>query len=144
MGLIISNAVASPDSSISRIILWHHRRDEGFDIDIPGLRIEAHDAHVAGVGGAAASPEGSVTGKVDERRVRGRRAGWRDRIGIVGPNGAGKSTLVKILLGKLEPDSGKVTFGSKLEIAYSDQLREQLDPEKNLIDNVCGGKRVVL
>ena len=66
-----------------------------------------------------------------------------DRIGIVGPNGAGKSTLVKILLGKLEPDSGKVTFGSKLEIAYSDQLREQLDPEKNLIDNVCGGQEFI-
>ena len=63
-----------------------------------------------------------------------------DRVGIVGPNGAGKSTLVKILLGKLQPDAGKVTFGSKLEIAYSDQLRDQLDPEKNLIDNVCGGQ----
>ena len=63
-----------------------------------------------------------------------------DRIGIVGPNGAGKSTLVKILLGRLQPDSGKVTFGSKLEVAYSDQLREQLEPEKNLIDNVCGGQ----
>jgi ATP-binding cassette subfamily F protein uup len=63
-----------------------------------------------------------------------------DRVGIVGPNGAGKSTLVKILLGKLQPDAGTVTFGSKLEVAYSDQLREQLDPEQNLIDNVCGGQ----
>ncbi|MFV8818049.1 ATP-binding cassette domain-containing protein [Haliea sp. E17] len=63
-----------------------------------------------------------------------------DRIGIVGPNGAGKSTLVKILLGELTPDSGKVTLGTKLEIAYSDQLRGQLDPEKNLIDNICGGQ----
>ncbi len=63
-----------------------------------------------------------------------------DRIGIVGPNGAGKSTLVKILLGELQPDSGSVKFGSKLEIAYSDQLRDQLDPDKNLIDNVCGGQ----
>ena len=63
-----------------------------------------------------------------------------DRVGIVGPNGAGKSTLVKILLGELQPDQGKVSFGSKLEIAYSDQLRDQLEPEKNLIDNVCGGQ----
>lgn len=63
-----------------------------------------------------------------------------DRIGIAGPNGAGKSTLVKILLGKLQPDSGEVAFGTKLEVAYSDQLREQLDPEKNLIDNICGGQ----
>jgi ATP-binding cassette subfamily F protein uup len=63
-----------------------------------------------------------------------------DRIGIVGPNGAGKSTLVKTLLGELTPDSGTVKLGSKLEIAYSDQLRGHLDPEKNLIDNVCGGQ----
>ena len=63
-----------------------------------------------------------------------------DRVGIVGPNGAGKSTLVKILLGQLQPDEGSITFGSKLEIAYSDQLRDQLDPDKNLIDNVCGGQ----
>ena len=63
-----------------------------------------------------------------------------DRIGIVGPNGAGKSTLVKTLLGELKPDSGVVKLGSKLEIAYSDQLRGHLDPEKNLIDNVCGGQ----
>jgi ATP-binding cassette subfamily F protein uup len=63
-----------------------------------------------------------------------------DRIGIVGPNGAGKSTLVKILLGQLQPDAGTVTFGSKLEVAYSDQLRGTLDPEQNLIDNVCGGQ----
>ncbi len=63
-----------------------------------------------------------------------------DRIGIVGPNGAGKSTLVKLLLGQLEPDAGKIIFGSKLEIAYSDQLRDQLEPQKNLIDNVCGGQ----
>ena len=63
-----------------------------------------------------------------------------DRIGIVGANGAGKSTLVKILLGELPPDTGEVALGSKLEIAYSDQLRGHLDPEKNLIDNVCGGQ----
>jgi len=63
-----------------------------------------------------------------------------DRIGIVGSNGAGKTTLVKILLGELEPSAGKVSRGTKLEVAYSDQLREHLDPEKNLIDNVCGGQ----
>ena len=63
-----------------------------------------------------------------------------DRVGIVGPNGAGKSTLVKLLLGQLKPDAGKISFGSKLEVAYSDQLRDQLDPQQNLIDNVCGGQ----
>ena len=66
-----------------------------------------------------------------------------DRIGIVGANGAGKSTLVKILLGQLQPDSGTIKLGSKLEVAYSDQLRGHLDPEKNLIDNVCGGQEFI-
>jgi len=63
-----------------------------------------------------------------------------DRIGIVGANGAGKSTLIKILLGELPPDSGSVKQGTRLETAYFDQLRIHLDPEKNLIDNVCGGQ----
>ncbi len=63
-----------------------------------------------------------------------------DRIGIVGANGAGKSTLIKILLGELPPDAGTVNMGTKLEIAYFDQLRVHLDPEKTLIDNVCGGQ----
>ncbi|NRB71161.1 MAG: ATP-binding cassette domain-containing protein [Xanthomonadales bacterium] len=66
-----------------------------------------------------------------------------DRIGIVGANGAGKSTLVKLLLGELEPDSGTVKLGTRLEVAYSDQLRDQLDPEKSLMDNVCGGSEFV-
>lgn len=66
-----------------------------------------------------------------------------DRIGIVGPNGAGKSTLVKILLGELQPDSGSVTMGSRLEIAYGDQSRDDLDPQKNLIDNICGGREFI-
>jgi ATP-binding cassette subfamily F protein uup len=66
-----------------------------------------------------------------------------DRIGIVGANGAGKSTLVKIMLGELQPSDGKVTLGTKLEVAYSDQLRGHLDGEKNLIDNVCGGQEFI-
>ena len=63
-----------------------------------------------------------------------------DRIGIVGANGAGKSTLLKILLNKLVPDTGKVKLGTKMEVAYFDQLREHLDMEKNLIDNVSDGQ----
>ena len=63
-----------------------------------------------------------------------------DRIGLIGVNGAGKSTLLKLILGNLTPSEGSVKLGTKLEIAYFDQLREHLDPEKNLIDNVCGGQ----
>jgi len=63
-----------------------------------------------------------------------------DRVGIVGPNGAGKSTLIKLLTGELQADAGRLVLGSKLEIAYGDQTRSTLDPDKNLIDNICGGR----
>ncbi len=66
-----------------------------------------------------------------------------DRIGLVGVNGAGKTTLLKILLGQLQPDQGSVKLGTRLEVAYFDQLRQQLDPDRNLIDNVCGGQEFI-
>ena len=66
-----------------------------------------------------------------------------DRIGIVGSNGVGKTTVIKLLLGELKPDQGDVLLGTQLEIAYSDQLRGELDPDKDLIDNVCGGQQFV-
>jgi ABC transport system ATP-binding/permease protein len=59
-----------------------------------------------------------------------------DRIGIVGPNGAGKSTLIKLLLGELQPDSGEIKQGSRLEIAYFDQQRDRLKLEESVMDNV--------
>lgn len=66
-----------------------------------------------------------------------------DRIGIIGPNGCGKSTLLRLILGQLEPDQGTVKLGSKNEVAYFDQLREQLDPEKTVWDNVAEGRDTV-
>lgn len=66
-----------------------------------------------------------------------------DRIALVGPNGCGKSTLVKLLIGQLEAQSGSVKVGTKLEIAYFDQYREALDPEKTVEENVGDGKKTI-
>ena len=63
-----------------------------------------------------------------------------DRVGIIGPNGVGKTSLIKTLLGELKPDSGTVVTGTKLEVAYFDQQRASLDPEKSVIDNLNLGK----
>lgn len=62
-----------------------------------------------------------------------------DRLGLIGPNGAGKSTLIKLILGKLEPDSGHVRLGANVAVAYFDQLREQLDPEKSVVETISPG-----
>ncbi|MDJ0876274.1 MAG: ATP-binding cassette domain-containing protein [Desulfobacterales bacterium] len=62
-----------------------------------------------------------------------------DKVGIIGPNGCGKSTLLQILLGQLAPDAGRVRHGTRLAIAYFDQLRGQLDAERSVQDNVADG-----
>ena len=62
-----------------------------------------------------------------------------DKIAILGDNGVGKTTLLRLLLGQLEPTAGSVHIGTKLEIAYFDQLRNALDEEKTVIDNVADG-----
>jgi ABC transport system ATP-binding/permease protein len=75
-------------------------------------------------------PDKPIIDNFNCRIIRG------EKIGILGPNGCGKSTLIKLLLGQLEPQSGDLTLGTKLEIAYFDQHRETLDPEKSVRDNL--------
>ena len=64
-----------------------------------------------------------------------------DKIALVGPNGCGKTTVIKLLVGEIQPTSGKIRCGTKLEIAYFDQYRADLDPEKTVMDNVADGKQ---
>jgi len=66
-----------------------------------------------------------------------------DKIGLIGPNGCGKTTLLSILLGRREPEFGHVKLGTKIEVAYFDQLRSQLDEEVSVVDNVGQGKDFV-
>lgn len=67
-----------------------------------------------------------------------------DRIALVGPNGCGKTTLLTLMLQQIQPDSGTVRCGTKLEVAYFDQHRAQLDPDKTVMDNMADGKQEVM
>ena len=66
-----------------------------------------------------------------------------ERVGIIGPNGSGKTTLLRLLCGELTPDSGKVALGTRLQIAYFDQLRDTLDGQKTIAENVAGENELV-
>jgi ATP-binding cassette subfamily F protein uup len=116
------------------------------------LVIEARGVHFAhGEAGASgtvgdADPAPSVRG-ADAPRVIVRDFSTTimrgDRVGLVGPNGAGKTTLLSLLLGTLAPQAGTVRLGTNLEVAYFDQLREQLDPQCTVFDAIADGAEFV-
>jgi ATP-binding cassette subfamily F protein uup len=66
-----------------------------------------------------------------------------DRVGLIGPNGAGKTTLLRLLLGELSPDAGTVQRGVNVQVAYYDQQREQLDPDRTVVDTVGDGNDTI-
>jgi ATP-binding cassette subfamily F protein uup len=91
----------------------------------------------ADVGRVLLDPPVPVIRDFSARIMRG------DRIGLIGPNGAGKTTLLRLLLGELTPDSGEIRHGANVQIAYYDQQREQLDPERTVFDTVGEGNDTV-
>jgi ATP-binding cassette subfamily F protein uup len=68
----------------------------------------------------------------------------KDKIGVIGPNGSGKTTLLRLMLGELAPQTGKVTLGANLQIAYYDQLREQLEEDRTVAENVNGESDTII
>jgi ABC transport system ATP-binding/permease protein len=79
----------------------------------------------------------SLINNFSTRIIRG------DRVGIIGPNGIGKTTLIGILLGRVTPDTGRVKQGANLEVVYFDQLREQLNPDLSVQENIAEGKDII-
>ena len=114
----------------------------------------AQIGHRAAAGRARPSRPGKLVFEAERRQqgVRRRRRSSAtsrtrvmrgDRIGLIGPNGAGKTTLLRLLLGELTPDAGEVRRGANVQVAYYDQQREQLDPERTVVDTVGDGNDTV-
>ena len=94
----------------------------------------------ASSGALSGSPSDSASPVVADLSVRVVRG---DRIALIGPNGSGKTTLLRMLIGELAPDSGTVRQGANVQIAYYDQQREQLDPERTVFDTIADGRETV-
>ena len=107
------------------------------------LQIEAGDPsgklvfEVEGLGFRYPGAAAPVVKGFSTRIMRG------DRIGLIGPNGSGKTTFLRLLLGELAPDAGEVRRGANVEVAYYDQQREQLDPDRTVVDTIGDGNDTV-
>jgi ABC transport system ATP-binding/permease protein len=114
------------------------RREQMGDVRLQVERAEASGRLVFEAKGVSKSYGGTrVVDDFSARIIRG------DRIGLIGPNGAGKTTLLRMLLGEIEPDAGEVRHGANVQIAYYDQQREQLDPDRTVFDTVGEGNDTV-
>ena len=110
------------------------RRDRVGKVNLLIQEAERSGTLVASLQGVTASRgEKQILHDVTTTVTRG------DRIGIIGPTGAGKTTLLRVLLGELPADAGRVRLGTNVQVAYFDQLRDQLDDTKNVADNIGDG-----
>ena len=119
-----------------------NRRHRIGDVRMQALEAEKSGRLVieaTGISFAYETPEGphSVVNDLSLLVSRG------DRIGIIGPNGSGKTTLLKLLLGQLEPTTGSIRHGTRLQTIYFDQLREQIEEEKTVVENVGEGQETL-
>jgi ATP-binding cassette subfamily F protein uup len=132
-------------------------RNEGRVRRLERLRVERAERRERVGDVSLALAEGQRSGKmVAELEHVGKRFGEKivvddysttilrgDRIGIIGPNGAGKTTLLKLILGEMQPDSGKTRMGTNVSVAYFDQMRAQLDENATLVDIISPGSEWV-
>jgi ATP-binding cassette subfamily F protein uup len=162
---IEERAAAKFDKKLAEEEVWIRKgvrarrtRNEGRVRALQALRKEKADRLDAQGKARFTLDAGSTSGKlvVDVRRVSFRygdqpiirelstRILRGDRVGIIGPNGSGKSTLLKLILGELEPTSGEVLLGTRLQVAYFDQHRRTLDPDKTVRENLSDSDYVTV
>ena len=164
--LLENEAVADAkfDKLMAREEVWLRRgvkarrtRDEGRVKSLMAMRQEraARRAHVGQVrlsvdvaertGHVVFEAEDVTKSYGDKAVIRGfsTRILRGDRVGLIGPNGVGKTTLLKLLVGELAPDTGEIHRGTNVQVAYFDQQREQLDPERTVVDTVADGNDTV-
>jgi ABC transport system ATP-binding/permease protein len=149
--------LAQEEAWIRQGVEARRTRNEGRVRRLEALRIERAErrARVGKVELAVAQGERSgrlvaelegVTKRYGDKRVVedfSTRIMRGDKIGLIGANGTGKSTLLKLILGEIEPDAGKIRRGTKLEVAYFDQFRAALDEEATLSDTIAPGSDFV-
>ncbi|MGI9282595.1 MAG: ATP-binding cassette ATPase Uup [Endozoicomonas sp.] len=155
---LFDKKLAQEETWIRQGIKARRTRNEGRVRALKALRNERMDRREVQGKASFSLEQGGSSGKL-VMEVKGISQSWDDnhiikdfnlrvmrgdKIGLIGANGAGKSTLLSILLGKLQPDTGSIKEGTKLEVAYFDQLRNQLDLEKTVIDNVAEGRESIV